>query len=565
MQDTAQQTDKEQKIQKVKNEAVVVRPVAATKPITVAQKKENAKASRAPVSIPGAPKQPPGYHDEKPCEWLVGDLVWSKVSGHPWWPCMVAYDPNLGIYTKMQGGIGRGFRMYHVQFFGEIPERGWVSGSRIRKFEGRNQYEELVKEMINSVKKKDRTHLQAKLAVKGSRKAAWEVGVQECLKALPMSRHERKLNFTFKYDMTKNKGGTTNSEEIDIVSFGDHPKMKAKRAYKKQKDGSQDAEVGADKKGKGAKGAKESEKQTSGKKEKVKKKAKQVKTPKKKKEKEEEEPRSLRKRGRKSNQYLKFCTEREEQLKKENSLLDKKELYEKLDQEWNDMSEDDRAKYETEDGATPKKSDRKRKREQSTPAVEPVLKRSKREAKPSRKIQESELSNLNFAKRGLKPKEPSEQPGDQTEKEASEEAERVAAASEKPKKNEKKDKSTPTKPVANKRARKSRKSAEKQVTPNTTDLTSEGKKSSRKKSRKASLTDEMTKDFEEMQEDAPLIIDTSAIITSVLGSPLETSVATDKGTNSRRTSTSTTTGKEQLRRSTRSRNKSSNSSVTGSG
>lgn len=81
-----------------------------------------------------------------------------------------------------------------------------------------------------------------------------------------------------------------------------------------------------------------------------------MKTPKKKKEKEEEEPRSLRKRGRKSNQYLKFCTEREEQLKKENSLLDKKELYEKLDQEWNDMSEDDRAKYETEDGATPKKS-----------------------------------------------------------------------------------------------------------------------------------------------------------------------------------------------------------------
>ncbi len=83
-----------------------------TKPLTVAEKKQNVKAGKA-VGLAKAPiagsKPLPQAYDEKPCEWLVGDLVWSKVSGHPWWPCMVAYDPNLGIYTKMKGTFSETF------------------------------------------------------------------------------------------------------------------------------------------------------------------------------------------------------------------------------------------------------------------------------------------------------------------------------------------------------------------------------------------------------------------------------------------------------------------------
>ena len=33
----------------------------------------------------------------------VGDLVWSKVSGYPWWPCMVSADPLLHSHTKLKG------------------------------------------------------------------------------------------------------------------------------------------------------------------------------------------------------------------------------------------------------------------------------------------------------------------------------------------------------------------------------------------------------------------------------------------------------------------------------
>ena len=31
---------------------------------------------------------------------LLGDMFWGKVGGHPWWPCMIAYDPFEGVYFK---------------------------------------------------------------------------------------------------------------------------------------------------------------------------------------------------------------------------------------------------------------------------------------------------------------------------------------------------------------------------------------------------------------------------------------------------------------------------------
>ena len=64
--------------------------------------------------------------------WLVGDVVWSKIPGHPWWPSMVAYEPNNAVYFQFKGRA----RYYHVQFFGQDPVRGWVSERSVIKFEG---------------------------------------------------------------------------------------------------------------------------------------------------------------------------------------------------------------------------------------------------------------------------------------------------------------------------------------------------------------------------------------------------------------------------------------------
>lgn len=73
--------------------------------------------------------------------WLVGDVVWSKIPGHPWWPSMVSYDPNTAVSFKYKGRA----RFYHVQFFGQDPVRGWVAERSILKFEGRWFFEASLK------------------------------------------------------------------------------------------------------------------------------------------------------------------------------------------------------------------------------------------------------------------------------------------------------------------------------------------------------------------------------------------------------------------------------------
>jgi len=41
----------------------------------------------------------------KPTRYIIGDLIWSKMTGHPWWPCMVTEDPLQKKYSKITGGF----------------------------------------------------------------------------------------------------------------------------------------------------------------------------------------------------------------------------------------------------------------------------------------------------------------------------------------------------------------------------------------------------------------------------------------------------------------------------
>lgn len=49
---------------------------------------------------------------EKPTEWHIGDQLWAKVAGHPWWPCMIAKDPYEDLFTKMKGETNSVFMLY---------------------------------------------------------------------------------------------------------------------------------------------------------------------------------------------------------------------------------------------------------------------------------------------------------------------------------------------------------------------------------------------------------------------------------------------------------------------
>ncbi|KAM9848166.1 DNA mismatch repair protein Msh6 isoform 1-T1 [Aulostomus maculatus] len=62
----------------------------------------------------------------------AGALVWAKLEGHPWWPCMVVPQPLTGQQMRGRGQAQR----IHVHFFDEPPTRGWVSTKYIREYKG---------------------------------------------------------------------------------------------------------------------------------------------------------------------------------------------------------------------------------------------------------------------------------------------------------------------------------------------------------------------------------------------------------------------------------------------
>ncbi|XP_071337062.1 DNA mismatch repair protein Msh6 isoform X2 [Trachinotus anak] len=74
----------------------------------------------------------PTTKESPTCSFSAGALVWAKLEGHPWWPCMVMPQPLTGQQMR---GRGRDQRI-HVHFFDEPPTRGWVSTKYIREYQG---------------------------------------------------------------------------------------------------------------------------------------------------------------------------------------------------------------------------------------------------------------------------------------------------------------------------------------------------------------------------------------------------------------------------------------------
>ncbi|XP_041828591.1 histone-lysine N-methyltransferase NSD2 isoform X2 [Melanotaenia boesemani] len=128
----------------------------------------------------------------------VGDLVWTKVSGYPWWPCMVTTDPEFNIHFKQkQKASSRLGLLYHVQYFGDAPERGYIFEKNMVSFTGEDQYLELIqgsKQPASHIHKKSAPSVPRKL------KAQWNMGIIQAKEALGMPLDKRIENFGFLYD-----------------------------------------------------------------------------------------------------------------------------------------------------------------------------------------------------------------------------------------------------------------------------------------------------------------------------------------------------------------------------
>ncbi|XP_072243708.1 histone-lysine N-methyltransferase NSD3 isoform X3 [Leuresthes tenuis] len=128
-------------------------------------------------------------------EFVIGDLVWSKVGTYPWWPCMVSSDPQMKVHTRINT---RGHREYHVQFFGSVAERAWIHEKRIVVYQGKQQFDELQAETL---RKTTNPVEKSKLLkpIPQRERSQWEVGVGHAEDAFVMTRQERIDNYTFIY------------------------------------------------------------------------------------------------------------------------------------------------------------------------------------------------------------------------------------------------------------------------------------------------------------------------------------------------------------------------------
>ncbi|CDQ93385.1 unnamed protein product [Oncorhynchus mykiss] len=130
----------------------------------------------------------------------VGDVVWTKVPGYPWWPCMVSTDPELNTHLKHKAINSRTAGvMYHVQYFGDTLERGYIFEKNMVSFRGEEQYVELchgdIQPSSRVVQGKSTTP-----SVPRKLHAQWVVGITQAKEAASLALEERLVKYTFTHD-----------------------------------------------------------------------------------------------------------------------------------------------------------------------------------------------------------------------------------------------------------------------------------------------------------------------------------------------------------------------------
>uniref|UniRef100_A0A3P9P7E6 Histone-lysine N-methyltransferase NSD3 n=1 Tax=Poecilia reticulata TaxID=8081 RepID=A0A3P9P7E6_POERE len=172
---------------------------------------QTASTAQTEESVQLQPREPPPPSDPPPVpkvhhpsviqetgfckEFVIGDLVWSKVGTYPWWPCMVSSDPQMKVHTRINT---RGHREYHVQFFGSVAERAWIHEKRIVTYQGKQQFDELQAETLRKATNPVERQKLLK-PIPQRERTQWEVGVGHAEDAFLMTRQERIDNYTFIY------------------------------------------------------------------------------------------------------------------------------------------------------------------------------------------------------------------------------------------------------------------------------------------------------------------------------------------------------------------------------
>jgi len=169
-----------------KSKKVKKRPQVPTEKLPPAKPKSSplSRPKVQTVSTPGSPlatQQPTNVpvktsgadSDEFP---KIGDLVWGRMSGFPFWPSFVTKSP-AGQYRR-EGPSGKA--SYHVQFFNWNDESGWVNA--VIEFDGLDSFKK-----IAAKKKSDKSYNPSK----GAMLTKWERAAREAEETMGLTRLER--------------------------------------------------------------------------------------------------------------------------------------------------------------------------------------------------------------------------------------------------------------------------------------------------------------------------------------------------------------------------------------
>ncbi|XP_056616168.1 histone-lysine N-methyltransferase NSD2 isoform X3 [Triplophysa dalaica] len=126
-------------------------------------------------------------------QYTMGDIIWTKVSGYPWWPCMITTDPEFDVHFRSKVASRTGL-LYHVQYFGNAPERGYVFEKSIVTFSGKDQYHSLSRgNKLQSQTGGNKRSIPRKI------REQWETGISQATEALGLHIEERLAKFSYVY------------------------------------------------------------------------------------------------------------------------------------------------------------------------------------------------------------------------------------------------------------------------------------------------------------------------------------------------------------------------------
>jgi len=134
---------------------------------------------------------------------MIGDLVWGRMPGFPWWPSFITRNPD-NIFKKP---VAKGKLQYHVQFFGWNDESGWVSS--VMSFEGIEVFNDM-----RAKKKSDKSFNPGR----GAQLRKWEKAVSEAEDSQGMTRQERIDQFFVSYAHKINPTSTTPKSSKNVNS-----------------------------------------------------------------------------------------------------------------------------------------------------------------------------------------------------------------------------------------------------------------------------------------------------------------------------------------------------------